>query len=81
MVPLGNGTRSTPPSSEEPQGLSPVDYELEVETNFPSKMVVEMQENNYYTLILYNLYFTVCDVVEQINYTFFFGFAGWFSSV
>jgi len=43
-VPPGNGTGSTPPSGEEPQGLSPVDYELELEADFPSEMVLKMQE-------------------------------------
>jgi hypothetical protein len=43
-VPQGNGTRSTPPSGEEPQGLSQVDYELELEADFPSEMVLKMQE-------------------------------------
>jgi hypothetical protein len=37
-----NETRFVPPSSEEPQGPSPVDYELELEADFPSKMVLEM---------------------------------------
>jgi hypothetical protein len=44
IAPIGNGTGSTPPSSEEPQGLSPVDYELELEADFPPEMVLEMQE-------------------------------------
>jgi hypothetical protein len=43
-MPPGNGTRSAPPSSEEPQGPSPVDYELELEANFPPEMLLEMQE-------------------------------------
>jgi hypothetical protein len=43
-VPPGNGTGSTPPSGEEPQGLSPVDYELELEADFPPEMVLKMQE-------------------------------------
>jgi hypothetical protein len=42
IVPTGNGTGSTPPSGEEPQGLSPVDYELELEADFPPKMVLEL---------------------------------------
>jgi hypothetical protein len=37
-------TGSTLPSSEEPQGLSLVDYELELEVDFPPEMVLEMQE-------------------------------------
>jgi hypothetical protein len=44
IAPTGNGTGSTPPSGEEPQGLSPVDYELKLEADFPLKMVLEMQE-------------------------------------
>jgi hypothetical protein len=43
-APPGNGTRSTPPSGEEPQGLSPIDYELELEADFPPEMVLKMQE-------------------------------------
>jgi len=43
-----NETRSVPPLSEEPQGPSPVDYELELEADFPSKMVLEMQEGVVY---------------------------------
>jgi hypothetical protein len=41
---LSNGTRSTPPLGEEPQGPSPVEYELELEVDFPPEMVLEMQE-------------------------------------
>jgi hypothetical protein len=44
IAPTGNGTGSTLPSGEEPQGLSPVDYELELEADFPPEMVLEMQE-------------------------------------
>jgi hypothetical protein len=44
IAPLGNRTRSVPPSGEEPQGPSPVDYELELEADFPPEMVLEMLE-------------------------------------
>jgi hypothetical protein len=37
-------TGSTPPLGEEPQGPSPVDYELELEADFLLEMVLEMQE-------------------------------------
>jgi hypothetical protein len=43
-MPTSNRTGFTPPSGEEPQGLSPVDYELELEADFPPEMVLEMQE-------------------------------------
>ncbi len=42
IAPTGNRTGSTPPSGEEPQGLSPIDYELELEADFPPEMVLEM---------------------------------------
>jgi hypothetical protein len=38
----GNGTRSAPSSDEEPQKPSHVDYELELEVDFPPEMVLEM---------------------------------------
>jgi hypothetical protein len=41
-TPPGNETGSTPPSGEEPQGLSPIDYELELEADFPPEMVLKM---------------------------------------
>jgi hypothetical protein len=44
IVPLGNGIGSSPPSGEEPQGQSPVDYELELEADFPPEMVLEIYE-------------------------------------
>jgi hypothetical protein len=44
IAPTGNRTGSTPPSGEEPQGLSPVDYELKLKADFPPEMVLEMQE-------------------------------------
>jgi hypothetical protein len=44
IAPLGNGTGSAPPLGEEPQGPSLVDYELELEADFPPEMVLEMQE-------------------------------------
>ncbi len=44
IAPTSNGTGSTSPSGEEPQGLSPIDYELELEADFPPEMVLEMQE-------------------------------------
>ncbi|CAM6026179.1 unnamed protein product [Sphagnum balticum] len=44
-MPLGNGSRTTSPSGEEPQGPSSlVDNDLELEAEFPSDMVTEMQE-------------------------------------
>ncbi len=42
IAPPGNGIGSTPPSGEEPQGLSPIDYELELKADFPPEMVLEM---------------------------------------
>jgi hypothetical protein len=44
IAPPGNGTGSAPPSGEEPQGPSPIDYELELKADFPLEMVLEMQE-------------------------------------
>jgi hypothetical protein len=44
IAPPSNETRSVPPSSEEPQGPSLVDYELELEADFSSEMVLKMQE-------------------------------------
>jgi hypothetical protein len=44
ITPPGNEIGSTPPSREEPQGLSPIDYELELEADFLLEMVLEMQE-------------------------------------
>ncbi len=44
IAPLGNGTRSVPSLNEKPQGPLQVDYELKLEVNFSSKMVLEMQE-------------------------------------
>jgi hypothetical protein len=46
IAPPSNGTGSTLPSGEEPQGLSPVDYELELKADFPPEMVLEMQEGD-----------------------------------
>jgi hypothetical protein len=43
-MPLGNETKTTSPLGENLQGPSPVDYELELEAEFPPKMVLEMQE-------------------------------------
>jgi hypothetical protein len=37
-------TGSTPPLGEDPQGPSPLDYELELEADFLPEMVLEMQE-------------------------------------
>jgi hypothetical protein len=44
IAPPSNMTGSTPPLGEEPQGPSPVDYELELEADFLLEMVLEMQE-------------------------------------
>jgi len=44
IAPPGNRTGSTPPLGEKPQGLSPIDYKLELEADFPPKMVFKMQE-------------------------------------
>jgi len=43
-----NEIGSAPPLGEEPQGPSPVDYELELEADFPPEMVLEMQEGAVY---------------------------------
>jgi len=45
IAPPSNGTGSTPPSSEEPQGLSPIDYELKLKVDFPPEMVLKMQDS------------------------------------
>jgi hypothetical protein len=42
IVPLGSGRGFAPPLGEEPQGPSLVDYELELEADFPPEMVLEM---------------------------------------
>jgi hypothetical protein len=44
IAPPSNRTGSAPPSSEEPQGPSPIGYELELEAIFLPEMVLEMQE-------------------------------------
>jgi hypothetical protein len=44
IVPPSNGIGSGPPSGKEPQGPSPVDYELKLKADFPSEMVLKMQE-------------------------------------
>jgi hypothetical protein len=41
----GNGTGASSPSKEDTQGPSPVDYNLEIEAEFPLAMVIEMQKN------------------------------------
>jgi len=41
----GNGTGASSPSGEDTQGPSPVDYNLELEAEFPLAMVIEMQKN------------------------------------
>jgi hypothetical protein len=41
----GNETRTTSPKGEDAQGPSPVDYNLEIEADFPRDMVLEMQEH------------------------------------
>jgi hypothetical protein len=45
IVQPGIGTRTTSPEGEATQGPSPVDYNLEIEVNFPKDLVLEMQEN------------------------------------
>jgi hypothetical protein len=44
IAPPSNRTGSTPLLGEEPQGPSLVDYELELEADFPLEMVLEMQK-------------------------------------
>jgi hypothetical protein len=41
----GNGTGASSPSGEDTQGPSPVDYNLEIEAEFPPTMVIELQKN------------------------------------
>jgi hypothetical protein len=41
-MPPSNEIGSTPPSGEEPQGPSPIDYELQLKADFPLEMVLEM---------------------------------------
>jgi len=41
---LGNGTSASSPSGEDTQGPSPVDYNLEIEVEFPTAMVIELQK-------------------------------------
>ncbi|CAM6005874.1 unnamed protein product [Sphagnum balticum] len=41
----GNGTGASSPSGEDTQGPSPVDYNLEIEAEFPPAMVIELQKN------------------------------------
>ncbi len=41
----GNGTSASSPSGEDTQGPSPVDYNLEIEAEFPPAMVIELQKN------------------------------------
>jgi len=42
----GNGTGASSPSGEDTQGPSPIDYNLELEAEFPLAMVIEMQKNS-----------------------------------
>jgi chemotaxis response regulator CheB len=41
----GSGSSAAPPDGEASQGPSPVDYNLEIEADFPKEMVLTMQEN------------------------------------
>jgi hypothetical protein len=41
----GNGPRTTAPTGVDPQGPSPIDYSMELEAEFPTYMVIEMQSN------------------------------------
>jgi hypothetical protein len=41
----GSGTGAAPPEGEATQGPSLVDYNLEIEANFPKDLVLTMQEN------------------------------------
>ncbi len=41
----GNGLRTSPPMGADTQGPSLVDYSLELEAEFPTDMVIEMQGN------------------------------------
>jgi len=41
----GNETGASPPSGEDTQGPSPIDYRLEVKPAFPAAMVFELQKN------------------------------------
>jgi hypothetical protein len=41
----GNGTGASSPSGEDTQGPSPVDYNLEIEADFSTAMVIELQKN------------------------------------
>jgi len=41
----GNGTGASSSSGEDTQGPSPVDYNLEIEVEFPTAMVIELQKN------------------------------------
>jgi hypothetical protein len=41
----GSGPGTTAPTGADPQGPSPVDYNLELEAEFPINMVIEMQRN------------------------------------
>jgi hypothetical protein len=45
IVHPGSGPGRTSPAGEETQGPSPVDYNLELEVEFPKEMVIEMQGN------------------------------------
>jgi hypothetical protein len=44
ITPPGNGTGTACPPGEKHQGPSPVDYDLELDAEFPSEMITEMQE-------------------------------------
>ncbi|KAH9542659.1 hypothetical protein CY35_13G019100 [Sphagnum magellanicum] len=41
----GSGSGAAPPDGEASQGPSPVDYNLEIEADFPKELVLTMQEN------------------------------------
>lgn len=42
---LGSRPGTTSPTGEDTQGPSPVDYSLELQADFPTDLVLEMQEN------------------------------------
>jgi hypothetical protein len=44
-APPGNRTGTSSPSGEDTQGPSLVDYNLEIEAEFPPTMVIEMHKN------------------------------------
>jgi hypothetical protein len=45
IVQPGSGTGAVPPEGEAAQGPSPIDYSMEIKAEFPTDLVVEMQES------------------------------------